>query len=166
MKKGNYYYLDNDEVAVIKEKISLYIKSKKDIILSNVDSITLDFLENEKFDYYEIFESPIVSNYDCNSNNVFYFIDKYCRDNNVYFNTVKLRNSMFDILRECYEDFKKDTNFKTLVDKKTFSVIYDNYMEGDITNLEFFYDFNKKYLNSVVLRKIQKILKAKKYNIV
>lgn len=109
-----YSYLNYEDRKIIDNQIKLYIRSKK--LSRTYKKLDYKFIKLHDFGYYSIFEHFLVGT--IYQNNIFWTVDKYCKDENIHFYAPALRNTMTEIMVKYYLAYMKrglNTKLDTIV---------------------------------------------------
>lgn len=169
-KKLDYSYLNSEDRKIIDNQIKLYIRSKK--LSQSYKKLDYKFIKSHNFGYYSIYDHFLVGT--SYQNNIFWTVDYFCKNENLYFNAPALRNTMIEIMVKYYLAYtrrglndKLDTivlsHLTTLCNEsrpkflKEYKLIEDNLSESVKSKCEWMVD-NLKYNRTIKLRNIKNLV--------
>lgn len=164
-EKQKCEYLDKNDELIIEKVMYNYIKSHSKYIMDYISEFTLDNFSKLEFDYFQMFDNSIVRDYNVNSVNIFYTVDKYCSDNGIYYPSPKLRNSMYDIMKNIYKEFSKEFKYKKIVDKRVEILLKDLFLKNKREFRKFVTD-NDEFFNAKIKKLVQNLDRVNKFNII
>jgi hypothetical protein len=131
-----FVYLNKEDNEKIKNFIINFIDNIN--VDSNIDDLTYEKFYDVDFNYDDIFEYMLTTNFYKNGN-IYYNLDTYCKMNNIDGSVPKIRNSAFEII----SDIKKKLKLDDKLDKKLISILEQkpqkykkrfNLIEDQLTN--------------------------------
>lgn len=152
-----YKYLSKDDSDKI-EKIAIDFINNINII-ERINNLKIFDFEKNSFNYFEIFTSLLSISKSgleiYSEGNIYYFIDTFCKNNNMNFSTPSLRNSLNKILLKIFKN-----RYKIKFDKRLIE-LFEKYQKEYI----YMYKIHHQDINDVVKKSCEWILKSEKYNL-
>jgi hypothetical protein len=150
-----YEYVSEENRVKIENFVRGFMN--KDEFFKKVNRVNKNHFENDSYDYKDLFYTILAAN-KYSHTNIYWEVDRFCRDNDIHENTPAIKNTLSNILSDIYKEYYSE--YKQKLDDKLVAIL-----EKDPIGYKNTYRFLEDKLNSDVKKRCEWMLITDKYNL-